>query len=243
ATGAVAAVVAVALVLPGAGQEPAVAAGRVYASAPGQITDVTLEDGSRVTLDSDTRIQVAYRRDARRLTLMQGAAYFDVAHNAERPFQVAVEDRYVIVTGTRFAAALRNDQAEVSLLEGRVAVGRTDVGRARALERAVTLAPGQQAVFKRGVSRISLRHIDVEAATAWRERRLVFHDAPLSVVVEEAGRYAGAPLVIADPALAEMRVTAVLPLTDEAKLIDRLDALLPISIERGEDGRVLIRPE
>jgi transmembrane sensor len=242
-TGAVAALAAVVLVLPGLGTEPAGQAGRLYISAPGQITDVALEDGSRVTLDSDTRMQVAYGPDARRVVLLRGAAYFDVAHNAERPFQVAVEDLRVIVTGTRFAVALRHDQAEVSLLEGRVAIGRTDVGNARALERAVAVAPGQQAVFKQGRNGLRVRRVDVEAATAWRERRLVFHDTPLSVVIEEAGRYAGVPMVIADPALAEMRVTAVLPLTGEVGLIDRMDALLPISIEQTADGRALIRAD
>jgi transmembrane sensor len=243
ATGAVAALAAVALVLPGAGTEPAGQAGRLYISAPGQITDVALEDGSRVTLDSDTRMQVVYGPDARRVVLQTGAAYFDVAHNAARPFQVTVEDRHVIVTGTRFAVALRQDHAEVSLLEGRVAIGRADVGKARALERAVVLAPGQQAVFKPGLNRMSVRRIDVEAATAWRDRRLVFHDTPLSVVIEEAGRYAGVPMVIADPALARMRVTAVLPLTGERGLIDRMDALLPISVEETADGRALIRAD
>lgn len=243
ATGAVAALVAVVLVLPGLGEEPAGQAGRLYVSAPGQITDVALEDGSRVALDADTRLQVDYSPDARRVVLLRGAAYFDVAHNAERPFQVAVEDRRVIVTGTRFAVALRRDQAEVSLLEGRVAIGRTDIGKARALERAVTLAPGQQALFTPGRDGLRVRRIDVEAATAWRDRRLVFHDTPLSVVIDEAGRYAGKPVVIADPALAEMRVTAVLPLTGETDLIDRMDALLPISIEHTADGRALIRAD
>ncbi|GLK50358.1 protein FpvR [Brevundimonas intermedia] len=243
ATGAVAALAAFVLVLPGVGREPPVRAGRLYASAPGQITDVALEDGSRVTLDADTRIQVAYSRDARRVVLLRGAAYFDVAHNAEQPFQVAAEDRRVIVTGTRFAVALRKSQAEVSLLEGRVAIGRTDVGKARALERAVALAPGQQAVFTPGRDGLRVRRIDVDAATAWRERRLVFHDTPLSVVIDEAGRYAGTPMVIADPALADMRVTAVLPLTGEAGLIDRMDALLPITVEHTADGRALIRAD
>jgi transmembrane sensor len=243
ATGAVAALAAFVLVLTGVGREPPVPAGRLYVSAPGQITDVALEDGSRVTLDADTRIQVAFGRDARRVVLLQGAAYFDVAHNAGQPFQVAAEDRRVIVTGTRFAVALRKNQAEVSLLEGRVAIGRTDVGKARALERAVALAPGQQAVFTPGRDGLRVRRIDVEAATAWRERRLVFHDTPLSVVIDEAGRYAGTPMVVADPALADMRVTAVLPLTGEAGLIDRMDVLLPITVEHTADGRALIRAD
>ncbi|NBB65252.1 DUF4880 domain-containing protein, partial [Pseudomonas sp. ODNR1LW] len=242
ATGAAVIAAAVA-VLPDLAATPQVDDGRLYVSAAGAITDLVLEDGSRVTLDSDTAVRVRYGEDARRVELVRGGAYFEVTHNVERPFQVAVEDRKVIVTGTRFAVALRRDQAEVSLLEGRVAVGRADVGKARALERAVSLKPGQQAVFRAGEQRISLRQIDVEVATAWRERRLIFHDTPLSIVVEEAGRYTGTPVVIADPGLARMRVTAVLPLSGDGRLIDQMDALLPISIHRTPDGRAVVRAD
>ena len=243
AASAVAAFAVAALVLPGLSSAPIEAGGRVYASAPRQITDVALEDGSRVTLDSGSRIQVRFGPDARRVELLQGGAYFDVAHNSERPFQVAVADRHVIVTGTRFATVLRRDRAEVSLLEGRVAISRVDVGKSRVLERAVVLAPGQQAVFKPGLDRVSLSRVDVETATAWRDRRLVFHNVPLSVVIEEMGRYVDMPMVIADPVLAEMWVTAVLPLTGETGLVDRMDDLLPISIEHTADGRALIHAD
>ncbi|MFN7111646.1 MAG: FecR family protein [Brevundimonas sp.] len=240
ATSAVIAIVAL-MILPGQGRQ--IADERVvrYASAPGEITDLALEDGSRVTLDADTQIQVRFEQDARRVVLLRGAAYFDVAHNPARPFQVAVADRNVIVTGTRFVTSLRQNRADVALLEGRVAIGRHDVGKRRALDRAVMLAPGQKAVFTPGLDRVQLSRPDVETATAWRERRLIFHDAPLSDVIAEAARYADKPMVIVDPALAKMKVTVVLPLTGQVGLIDRMDDLLPISIERTSDGRALIR--
>jgi transmembrane sensor len=240
ATSALAAIVAL-MILPGQGRQIADEGVVLYASAPGEITDLALEDGSRVTLDADTQIQVRFEQDARRVVLLRGAAYFDVAHNPARPFQVAVADRNVIVTGTRFVTTLRQNRAEVSLLEGRVAIGRHDVGKRRALDRAVMLAPGQKAVFTPGLDRVQLSRPDVESATAWRERRLIFHDAPLSDVIAEAARYADKPMVIVDPALAKMKVTVVLPLTGPVGLIDRMDDLLPISIERTSDGRALIR--
>ena len=242
ATSAVAAII-VLMILPGLGSQSADKGAVVYASAPGEITDLALEDGSRVTLDADTQIRVRFEDDARRVVLLRGAAYFDVVHNPARPFQVAVADRNVIVTGTRFTTTLRRNRAEVSLLEGRVAIGRHDVGKRRSLDHAVMLAPGQKAVFTPGLDRVHLSRPDVESATAWRERRLIFHDAPLSDVIAEAARYADRPMVIADPALAKTRVTVVLPLTGQVGLIDRMDDLLPISIERTSDGRALIRAD
>lgn len=216
---------------------------RLYESAPGRITDVVLDDGSRVTLDSGASIRVAMADDVRRVTLERGAAYFEVVHDAAHPFQVGVADRRVIVTGTRFATTLTAGAAEVSLLEGRVVIGRRDAAKANALEDGLPLAPGERAVFRDGVPAIRSERIDVETATAWRKRRLVFHDAPLSDVVAAASRYSDRPLVIADPRLGRLRVTAVLPLEGEGTLIDRMDDLLPVVVEHAADGRVLIRPE
>lgn len=237
-TAAAAAVAAAAVLWPATLSRP-----QIYESAPGHILDVALADGSKITLDAGSAVSVALADDARRVALVRGAAYFDIAHDAAHPFQVAVADRRVIVTGTRFAVSLRDDRAEVSLLEGRVAIGRRDVRERDALAAAVALTPGQRADFAPGGQRIVVQAADVEAATAWREGRLVFHDAPLATVIAEAGRYADADMVVADPRLARVRVTAVLPLTGEEALIDRMDRLLPITVEHTSDGRALIRAE
>lgn len=215
---------------------------RLYEGAPGQIVDVVLDDGSRVTLDAGAAIRVALADDVRRVTLERGAAYFDVAHDQAHPFQVSVGDRNVIVTGTRFVTALTGDGAQVSLLQGRVLVGRRDAADKGALDGALALSPGERAVFTPGQPAIEKARADVEMATAWRQRRLVFHNAPLSDVVAAASRYAEAPLV-ADPDLAKVRVTVVLPLEGEGALTGRMAALLPVRTEKTPDGRVLVRPE
>jgi transmembrane sensor len=216
---------------------------RLYESATGRVMDVTLADGSRVTLDAGSAIRVAFSDKVRRVTLERGAAYFEVAHDAAHPFQVGVADRRVIVTGTRFVTTLTGDGAQVSLLQGRVLIGRRDAAEKDALDGALALSPGERAVFRSGQPGIDKASADVEATTAWRRRRLVFKDAPLSDVVVAAARYSDAPLVVADPGLARIRVTAVLPLEGEGSIADRMAALLPVRIERTADGRVLIRAE
>lgn len=216
--------------------------GLVYQSPPTQILDVTLADGSRVTLDAGSAIRVVLADDARRVELERGAAYFEVAHDADLPFQVRMADYRVIVTGTRFVTALTRDGGEVSLLEGRVSVGARDAGDPAALTEVVPLVPGQRLrLTADGPGRPE--QVDVETTTAWRERRLVFRDSLLSEVVAVAGRYADRPLVVADPRLARTRVTAVLPLSGEGSLVARMDDLLPISVETAPDGRALIRAE
>lgn len=235
-----AAAVAVVVLTPTLGSAPIE---QVYESAPGQVTDVALEDGSHVTLDAGSAVRVAFADDVRRVTLERGAAYFDVAHDATHPFQVSVGDRQVIVTGTRFVTALTGDGAQVSLLQGRVLVGRRDAAEKAALDGALVLSPGERAVFKPGEPAIEKAVADVDTTTAWRRHRLVFRNAPLTDVVAAAARYSDAPLVIADADLARIRVTAVLPLEGEGALADRMAALLPVRTERTADGRVLIRAE
>jgi len=215
----------------------------LYESAPGRIVDVVLEDGSRVTLDAGSAIRVALDDDVRRVTLERGAAYFEVAHDPSHPFQVGVADRKVIVTGTRFVTALTGDGAEISLLQGQVVIGRRDAASEGALRGALALRPGERAVFTPGDPAIRKAGGNVETATAWRKRRLVFQDAPLSTVIAASARYSDTPLVADDPELARIRVTAVLPLEGEGALLDRMAALLPIRTERAADGHVLIRVE
>lgn len=215
---------------------------RLYESAPGRVTDIVLDDGSRATLDAGSAVRVALAKDVRRVTLERGAAYFEVAHDATHPFQVGVGDRQVIVTGTRFVTSLTGDGAQVSLLQGRVLVGRRDAAEKGALDGALALSPGERAVFHTGQPGIEKARADVEISTAWRRRRLVFQDAQLSDVVAAASRYSETPL-IADPGLSRVRVTAVLPLEGEGEIADRMAALLPVRAQRTADGRVLIRAE
>lgn len=237
---AVAAVVAAIALLPMLRTTPE---SQLFESAPGQIVDLTLDDGSQVTLDADSAIRVAFAKDVRRLTLERGSAYFEVQHDADHPFQVAVADRRVIVTGTRFVTAITGDSAQISVLQGRVVIGRRDAARSDALAGSVEVTPGQQARFRSGAPQIDKTRADLETATAWRQRRLVFRNAPLSEVITAAARYSEAPLVLADPALGHMRITAVLPLEGEGALADRMAALLPIRTEQAADGRVMVRAE
>lgn len=218
-------------------------AGRLYESAPGRISDVVLDDGSHVTLDAGSAIRVSLDDKVRRVTLERGAAYFEVAHDAAHPFQVGLMDRKVIVTGTRFTTTLKNEAAEVALLEGRVVISTRDAADGRALADGVAMAPGDQAVFQPG--RPVVRHVrdDLDVATAWRKRRLIFRDAPLSEVIAAASRYSDRPLTIVDSRLGALRVTAILPLDGDQSLVDRIDALLPVTVERTADGRALVRAE
>ncbi len=193
----------------------------------------TLADGSRLTVDAGGEVSARIDRHARKLELVRGQARFDVAHDTGRPFSVTVDDQIVVATGTAFNIDRLTNRAVVSLLEGRVvihpAVDRTQILALEAGQQAV-LTPGQPARRETG---------DVRTATAWREGRLVFSDTPLAEAVERVSRY-GAPVRIADEALASLRVTGVFKTGDTAAFVEAVTAYLPIAARREADGRTAL---
>jgi transmembrane sensor len=235
AGGLVAAVLAVAIAptLITRFQDP-LAGAATYQTAVGEIRDVTLPDGSVVTLDTASTLRARVDGKVRRLSLDKGAAYFAVAHDRAHPFKVGLADRQVIVTGTHFATSLRDGRARVELLEGSV-----EVSQPRASTGSVRLAPGDQVSYQIGGAVRREARIDPATAVAWRQRRLVFQDEALSQVLVELGRYTDVRIRLADPRLGRQRVTAMLPLDDRGAVIDRAAKVLPVTLKRTASGEVV----
>lgn len=204
-----------------------------YTTAVGEVRDVTLADGSVVTLDTATTLRAKVDARARRLSLDKGAAYFAVAHDKTHAFQVALADRQVVVTGTHFATSLRDGRARVELLEGSV-----EVAQPRASAKPVRMSPGDRVSYRVGGAIVREGRIDPASAVAWRQHRLVFQDAALSEVLAELGRYTDARIRLADPALGRKRVTAMLPLDGRDNLVDRAAKVLPVMLKRTGPGEV-----
>uniref|UniRef100_B0T7R5 Anti-FecI sigma factor, FecR n=1 Tax=Caulobacter sp. (strain K31) TaxID=366602 RepID=B0T7R5_CAUSK len=205
-----------------------------YTTAVGEIREVTLADGSVVTLDTATTLRAKVDGKFRRLALDKGGAYFAVAHDKAHPFQVALADRQVIVTGTHFATSLRDGRARVELLEGSV-----EVSQPRPSAEPVRLIPGDRVSYQVGDAVRREPRIDPVTAVAWRQRRLVFQDAALSEVLAELGRYTDARIRLADPALGRQRVTVMLPLDGRGTVIDRAAKVLPVMLKRTAPGEVV----
>lgn len=164
-----------------------------YASARGQVREIALPDGSRMTLDADSAATGSFAGRERMINLRRGRAFFAVAHDPARPFSVTAAERRVVATGTRFEVDLRQSGIIVTLTEGRVTVG------------PVALQPGQQFVERGGAT--TIRTVDGEYAAAWRRGLLDFDDEPLSEAVAEVNRYSRDQLVIRAPAVGALRIS------------------------------------
>src|SRR3546814_11678062 len=80
-----------------------------YRTGTGEMRNVTLSDGSSVTLDTGSAIAVNYGDGRRGVRLLAGRAWFDVAHDERHPFTVSAADARVRVTGTAFDVGLDDD--------------------------------------------------------------------------------------------------------------------------------------
>ena len=173
-----------------------------------------LDDGTRTSLNTSTRVRVALAVAQRTVSVEEGEALFEVAKDPRRPFVAKVADREVVALGTVFSVRLTptggigSDALDVTLIEGQVSVRTASGERDRAAEtRPVLLKPGDRLRLSEtrgraaaGAQRVTMRmdrpHVD--QLMAWRRNEAVFDDVPLSDAVAEMNRYSRQPIELVD---------------------------------------------
>jgi transmembrane sensor len=211
----------------------------------GEQRSQVLPDHSVVELNTQSEIRVGFTAAERRVELVRGEAFFDVAKDPARPFIVVTDLATAKAVGTRFSVYRAQSGTIVTVAEGRVLVldkqspTSTAAGVATGRTDAVEVIPGTQAEAQPGRP-VQMRKADVERTFAWRERRLVFEGEPLSTVVEEFNRYNSPPLVISDPRLREQRISGVFGANDPESLLDFLVKVDHIAIVRNGDQTIRI---
>ncbi len=191
----------------------------------GEQRSTVLPDGSIVELNTRSEVRVRYSTSQRRIELVRGEAFFQVASNRARPFVVVTDLATATAVGTRFSVYRAAKGTIVTVEEGRVLV--RDIARDRgAAERStntqgVEVEPGIQAEAEPSRP-VQMHRADIRRWLAWRQRRLVFEGAPLEEVIEEFNRYNPIPLELVDPRLGERRISGVFGANDPESLVDFL---------------------
>lgn len=208
-----------------------------------------LGDGSKVILDAESALSIAFDSHRRELRLERGRARFDVAHE-NRPFVVLAGGGSVTARGTIFDVIIsRDDGVTVRLLRGAVDVvrpGKTDA--ADRDEEAITrLAPGEELSF--AVSGLP----DLAAATRIRDAVAVaslpdipaakeFDMAPLSQVIAETNRGSAIAIRVTDPSVGALKVSGRFRIDNPERVADRLAALFDLEVDRSRKNEILLRP-
>lgn len=233
AVAAIAVVGAVRLLPQQAAPPPAVA----YATALGEQRGERLPDGTALTLNTDTVLQVRYGAARREIVLERGEAMFEVAPDPLRPFVVAAADGTVTALGTRFQVRAQDGAVAVTLLEGGVEVAR------EARRQQQRLAPGERATYRLDGVDIAVERIDPAAVTAWTRGRLDFRATPLGEAVAEANRYSPVKLRLGAPELAALPVSGNFRAGDNPGMAAAFAAAFPVRVDdSGLDGEIVLQP-
>lgn len=223
----------------------------VITTAIGEQRQVVLQDGTRVFLNTDTRIAVKYDEATRRVELRRGEALFNVAKQSDWPFIVVAGDRQVRALGTSFVVRKDEQRVAVILVEGKVSISptissgageaavvdqpRADAAPAAQLRKDIfTLSPGQRLTFTNGAAtRLDMPSVD--KTTAWRRGQVILDDTPLRAAADEMNRYNTVQLVVEHPDAAGLLINGLFQAGDSAHFANAVAQAYGLEvIERGD---------
>jgi len=218
-----------------------------YATQLAEIKDFTLEDGTRITLGASSEITADFTQTARKVTLVEGEAFFEVAKDPSRPFFVAAQDTLVRVVGTKFDVKRSAEIVHVSVLEGVVEVMKPDnveeaieTGETSGADKQV-LTAGERVSAARRVALPEARQVNQAPPGAWREGRLAYEDASLAEIVADLNRYYSRPIRIVSPDVGDLRSTVAIQISEVEQVFDVLEAIQPIKVDTSGSREIVIR--
>ena len=191
-------------------------------TATGERKTIELADGSRLTLNARSAVDIEFSAGQRRVHLREGALQVDVAADAQRPFVVSTAQGQVRALGTRFMVRQGEDESVASVQQHSVQLD--------------TLGGQQLRVANGHAASFTANQIDPQTATArsqadWVDGRVELHDEPLAALVDALRPYQRGLLRIS-PEAAKVRVYGVFPLDDTSQTLSALAQTLPITVTR-----------
>ena len=203
-----------------------------YSTAVGQQRSVELTDGSKLQLNSGSRVSVDYSETNRRVTLHSGEVYAEVAHDPDRPFVVDAGLGRATALGTSFAVERRQESFEVIVTSNRVKVSGL-------LAPPIVVAAGQGLSVTEQAAR-PLASADVATSLAWRSGRLLFETTPLGEVFRELDRYRTGRILVLDNSVVEIPVTAAFSTERIDRALETIEQTLPVRLIRLSDRLTLV---
>lgn len=225
-----------------------------FETAVGEQSTVTLDNGTRVSLNTDTSVDVRLSAEERLVVLRRGEGWFDVMHDANRPFEVHAGNRIVQAIGTSFNVQLGfGGELEVTVTEGRVRVLARPGDEppfetpqaAPQLENfpgsvGTVVVAGQSAIFGEVSEVRQLEPEEIEARLAWQQAMLIFRGETLEEVVREVSRYTNTEFRFATEVIRDIRVGGYFQTGDVDGLLAALRNNFQIESERVEEDLVVL---
>jgi transmembrane sensor len=238
----------------------------MYVTSIGQHSSHTLDDGSVLTLNSNSQVEVNYTLSKRIIILSRGEAHFDVVSDPNRPFEVYAGNRMVKAVGTAFSVYRLKNNIEVLVTEGKVDLaiiestllvkpkipsrGRAGLNQKLSsdpIENTVTviasLEAGQSISIPISSNSINTPVVeyaqgDLVRKLSWLDGRLVFAGESLEEVVAEVSRHTPLIIEVTDPQLKKLRIGGQFQAGETDALFDVLESGFGVKITRVNKGHV-----
>lgn len=221
-----------------------------YKTQTAEINEIKLPDGSVIFLGPASSVRISYSDTERRVYLDEGEAFFDVVTDSDRVFIVDTANANINVLGTQFNVNRTADGVRVAVAEGKVEVVHVPAFWRDPLSpvfmhsrnRETRLEAGEQVRALRNSGIRETVELSPESAGAWRTGFLKYPDNPLHEFVSDINRYSEIPIALSSDELKTLTLFAAFQTRDIDQILNNLEELLPIWIDRSDPRQILIRP-
>lgn len=191
-----------------------------YLTSTGEQQFLKLEDGSKLTLNTDSAVKVTFDEQYRKINLLAGEIYLDVTKDSTgRPFRVYADNVLVEVLGTRFSVKQTSDGILINGHSGHIAVSTEN-------HPPLVITAGERIQVKTGD--FLNGSFDLNQEFSWLNNRLVFKDKPLKDVITELNRYYDGKFLLTNSKAAETRITGSYSLVDPVKTVRAISKVVDL---------------
>ena len=212
-----------------------------YQTAVGEQHTVVLDDGSSLSLNTNSRVSVRYSEERRHIALLRGEAFFEVAKDSARPFDVDAGSARVTAIGTAFNIYRQGDTASITVAEGVVRV--TELGATGNRPAATEILRANQQLKATGQGLQAATTAEASLSTAWQRGEIIAQGMTLADLVGQIERYHDTHILITDSSIAALTITGVFPLHEIEPILQALQVSLGLQVvPLGDKTLQLIRP-
>lgn len=209
-----------------------------YSTTIGGGETITLADGTLIQLNTDTALRTRFDEHHREVFLDRGEAFFQVTHDARRPFVVMASGHRVTDLGTKFSVRSGDNRVEVSLIEGRAQFEST----AGEKPQSAVLKPGDVVVATADTMHVTRKtEEDLSRQLGWRRGVLIFDNTTLATAAKEFNRYNHRKLVVGDSAAANLTIVGTFQANDVEAFADVAQFVLHLKVQKHDQETVISR--
>jgi len=214
------------LVLLGLQQFPPAVMMADISTSTGEWQSYTLDDGSQISLNSNSAIDIRFDNDTRELLLLAGQVKVNVSKDAQRPFIVSTDHGSVEALGTEFIVSHQGKSTNLAMLESKTLVKTTQQLQAK-ISQGLVVSSGFSVKITENQLGV-LQKISPELLTkSWQQKQLIVQNKSLAEVLNEINRHRRGNIFYDDGQIQHLRVSAVLPLNDTEQALTLLMANYP----------------